>query len=100
MISCIDANHIDVQFEDGTIIRNRKYNDFVKGVIGNPKLPPARKRKDIERIGEIRVMNDGSTGTIVRYRNAADIDIDFGDGKLAKHKSYAHFFAGRIKCPI
>lgn len=100
IISCVDANHIDVRFDDGTIIKNRKYSDFINGIIGNPNLLPARNRKDTERIGEVRVMNDGSTGTIVAYRNAGDIDIDFGDGRIARHKKYAHFSAGRVKCPI
>lgn len=97
LVSGVDANHIDVKFDDGTIVKNRKYNDFKKGIIGNPNLLPARKRKDQERLGEVKMMRDGSVGKIVKYRNAGDIDIDFGDGKIVMHKKYANFAAGSVK---
>ena len=99
IISARDANHIDVRFDDGTIICNRKMGDFFNGNIGNPNLLPARKRKDKERIGMQRRMNDGNIGTIIAYRNAGDVDVDFGDGRVVKHKAYANFAAGSIKCP-
>lgn len=94
-----DANHIDVCFDDGTIIRNRKVEDFLKGNIANPNLLPARKRKDKERLGMRRIMHDGNIGTLITYRNAGDIDVDFGDGRVAKHKAYANFVKGSVKCP-
>lgn len=99
IISCRDANHIDVRFEDGIIIRNRKYNDFKKGVIGHPKLAPVRNRKEKERLGEIRKMNDGTVGKIISYKNAGDIDVDFGENRIARHKAYANFVSGKIRCP-
>lgn len=100
IISCVDANHIDVRFDDGTVVKNRKYYDFVSGVIGNPNLSPARNTKAAERLGEVRVMKDGRSGTVVKYRNAGDIDIDFGEGKIARHKTYANFCAGSVRGPM
>lgn len=99
IISCRDANHIDVRFEDGVIVRNRKYADFKKGVIGHPDLASVRDKKDKERLGEIRQMNDGSIGKIISYKNACDIDVDFGENRIARHKAYANFASGKIRCP-
>ena len=99
IISCRDANHIDVRFEDGVIVRNRKYADFKKGVIGHPDLASVRDKKDKERLGEIRQMNDGSIGKIISYKNACDIDVDFGENRIARHKAYANFVSGKIRCP-
>ena len=33
-----DKNHIDVIFEDGTIVENKTYNNFKKGLIKNPNF--------------------------------------------------------------
>lgn len=99
IISCRDANHIDVCFEDGIIVRNRKYDDFKKGVIGHPNLATVRNKKDKERLGEIRQMNDGSIGKIISYKNACDIDVDFGENRIARHKACANFAGGKIRCP-
>lgn len=52
-----------------------------------------------ERIGEKREMNCGSVGRIIEYRNAEDIDIDFGEGRIARHKKYANFVKGSIRIP-
>ena len=33
-----DKNHIDVIFEDGTIVQNKTYNNFKNGLIKNPNF--------------------------------------------------------------
>ena len=38
IIAYKNPSNIDVQFEDGTIIYNKKYYDFKRGAIKNPKL--------------------------------------------------------------
>lgn len=97
IIEVVDANHIDVEFEDGTIVRNRKYNDFLNGVIANPKLPPFRKGRREDRLGERRTMKNGKQAEIVRYGGANDIDLQWEDGTISKNKKYSNFCAGAIR---
>ena len=97
IIEVVDANHIDVEFEDGTIVRNRKYNDFLKGVIANPKLPPCRKERREDRLGERRTMKNGKQAEIVCYRSANDIDLQWEDGTISSHKKYSNFCTGAVR---
>lgn len=78
---------IDVQFEDGTIIKT-SFNKFITGVVRYPysKL----------RIGEQSVATNGMKITIVNYRSNTDIDIEFEDGTLKTGVKYGRFKSGRI----
>ena len=38
IIAYRDCKDIDVQFEDGTIVENRQYGEFLKGTIANPNI--------------------------------------------------------------
>ncbi len=78
---------IDVQFEDGTVISHRIYGEFKKGSIMKPKK------------NEIRVMYNGQKAKIIEYRNCFDIDIQFDDGTIVKHKIYNNFKRGLIRNP-
>ena len=49
-----------------------------------------------KRIGETRTMRCGMQATITKYRLSTDIDVLFENGKVAKHKTYAHFKEGCI----
>lgn len=90
--SCTD---IDVKFEDGTIIQNREYGDFKKGNIANPNFQPDRTHAALH-LNETRVMKNGMTATIIKYRGCNDIDIRFEDGTIREHAKYGHFLSGRI----
>lgn len=52
-----------------------------------------------ERIGISMMMNCGMKATIIAYRQYSDIDIQFEDGTIVKHKRYDHFKTGAIKFP-
>ena len=54
----------------------------------------------IDRIGETRRMNNGLMATIIRYRNAMDIDVEFENGQ--KHLGTRHelFKKGKVRCPV
>lgn len=93
---------IDVEFEDGFISYNRNYSDFKKRSIKNPnfkiktnrkaKVKPIYKNKIntrnkknnnykvLDRTGESVVNNYGNTITIIKYTNARDVIVEFGDG--------------------
>ena len=58
----------------------------------------SKNNKNI-RIGEQNRANNGQMMTIVAYKNASDIDIQFEDGLIVYHKDYWAFKDGRIKNP-
>lgn len=82
------CDDIDVIFEDGYIAVNKRYNKFKDGGIINKNFNhPAI----IDRTGETIVNNQGLKATIIKYRNAKDIDIEFEDGYIEKHVIYKNF---------
>ena len=94
---------IDVEFEDGTIIRNRTYSNFKAGRIKNPnfhlsypKCISKRNKCKNERIGEKSINTKGQKMTIIAYRSGKDLDIQFEDGTIVKNKSYYSFKHGCI----
>ena len=81
---------IDIQFEDGTIVENRRYEHFLKGTIAYPKE---------KRIGETKENNQGLKMTIIAYRNTKDINVQFEDGTIVENKQYGNFLRGTIVNP-
>ena len=88
-----NSKDIDIQFEDGTIVKNKRYSNFKNGRIRNSNLSNIRIKN---RIGETNVAHNGQIMTIITYRNANDIDIQFEDGTIFKNKSYYNFLKGTI----
>ena len=87
-----NAMGIDVCFEDGTAVKDRRYEDFKKGKIANPNTKASAEN----RLGETRIMNCGMKATIIRYGNAMDIDVCFEDGTVVEDRDYAQFKRGNI----
>lgn len=56
--------------------------------------------KKIERTGEIGIMTTGLKATIIAYRNANNMDIEFENGIIVHNQSYGHFVRGQIYCPM
>ena len=79
---------IDVQFEDGTIVRTTKYQ-FIKGEVKNPNF----------WIGKSNKMFNGQVATIIAYRGYYDIDVQFEDGTIVTHKAIDKFKSGNITSP-
>ena len=50
-----------------------------------------------DRTGETKMMNCGLKATIIRYRKAIDIDIQFEDGLIVEHLKYYNFAKGNIR---
>ncbi len=82
---------IDVRFKDGTLVKHRKYREFKKGKIANPK-------NKASRLGETSMMNCGMNATIIRYNTSKDIDVRFEDGTVVKDRQYREF--KKVKLPI
>lgn len=92
-----NAEDIDVEFDDGTVVKNVTYYNFSKGTILNPSLP--HPQAHINRIGDIRIMNCGHQATIIAYRNQHDMDIQFEDGEIRYGVQYEKFQRGSVLHP-
>lgn len=94
---------IDIQFEDGTIVKNKIYTNFKKGNIKNPnvknKYMAEKLNKRNSRIGETNIAKNGLKMTIVAYRGCKDIDIQFEDNVIIYNKTYDNFKKGSIEHP-
>ena len=93
------SQNIAVQFSDGTVVYNRRYDDFLQGHISNPNQEKPNKLKK-EREGTRRQMNSGLWAFVKEYRRADDIDVEFEiDGAINKNKSWIDFNRGKIAHP-
>ena len=86
------SNDIDIQFEDGTIVKHKTYQNFISGYIRNPKK---MKSKRIEE----NISSIGLKMKIINFRNSKDIDVEFEDGKIIKNTRFHTFFKGQIRHP-
>lgn len=100
-VKYLKAIDIDVQFEDGTIVCHRSKVDFLKGGIKNPNLKRKNNKRKLQAscIGHTRLMNNGMEATCIEYRGYDDIDIQFEDGTIVKHRSKLDFLKGVIENP-
>ena len=57
------------------------------------------KNKRDDRIGMSMMMNCGMRATIINYRTCNDIDVQFEDGTIVKHKGFGAFQKRNIKNP-
>lgn len=89
------CDNINVRFEDGAVVKHRKYREFKKGEIANPNIKASAEN----RLGETKMMNCGMEATIIQYKNAMDIDVRFEDGSMVEHKAYSAFKKGEIANP-
>lgn len=52
-----------------------------------------------DRLLEERTNTQGLSMRIISYKNSHDIDVEFQDGYIARHKQYSHFKRGNIRNP-
>ena len=90
IIAYRSAADIDVQFEDGTIVYNKSYNNFKKGYISNPNY---------SRIGEKRKANNCQWMEIIEWFAYKNITVKFEDGTVVKNRAYGCFKKGEIANP-
>lgn len=99
IIDYFSPTNINVKFEDGTIVKNKNYQEFKRGNIANPNFINPKFIGKIERKGETNVMHNGQTATIIEYFNNKNITIQFEDGTVVKNKKYSRFLSGNIGNP-
>lgn len=90
IIAYRSCKEVDVQFENGVIVKNKTYVAFKRGQIGLSG----------SRVGEVSTANNGIKMKIIEYRSFSDIDIQFEDGIIVCHKSYDSFKQGSITHPF
>lgn len=89
---------ISVEFEDGTIVSNRTYSNFLSGTIRNPNISNIQI-KDKERLNENKYMINGMFAIVKDYKDSKHIDIEFEDGTLVEDRDYNAFKKGLISNP-
>ena len=96
VIEVRDAKDIDVRFEDGTIVRHTTISKFNKSEILTDALSHNYKYR---KIGEVRVMKCGKKAKLIADRGAHDIDVEFEDGTIIQHRDRVCFEKGTIAYP-
>ena len=88
---------IDVQFEDGTIVKNRTYINFKNGRISN-----SVKRTKIpigQYVGRTKVMNNGLKAMVIEEESGKNLTIQFEDGTIVYNKTRTNFDRGNVRNP-
>ena len=94
------SDDIDVEFEDGEIVRHKKLDSLRKGVIAHPRISQYEIiKKRASCVGVSIMQSCGLMATCIAYRKADDIDIEFEDGTIVYHKYKSHFYKGNIGYP-
>lgn len=92
---------IDIQYEDGVIIKGICYSSWVKGEIKHPTIKSLSQQKVSEEDlkGQINTMSNGMQATIIAARSIKDVDVQFEDGNIVEHAAYSSFKSGHICHP-
>lgn len=89
------TSNITVKFEDGTIVANKNYNNFLIGCIRNPNLKTNTEHAD-SRLNQTNTTNDGYVVKIIKYNKYNDITVQFEDG-TERRTDYKSFQLGSIR---
>lgn len=97
VIAYRQSNDIDVQFENGEIRKHTRIDSFCKGA-----LSPDNYRKNLAKtkyIGKTKLMRCGLKATIIAYKDANNLDVEFEDGNICKNKPSCGFNNGYLMHP-
>ena len=87
-----NVHDITIKYEDGKEIEHCHFSNFKKGTIRKYSA----KEIGEQRIGEKNMMSCGMECSIIAYRGAHDIDVQFEDGNIVNHRAYHSFLSGKI----
>ena len=100
-----NASDVDIQFEDGEIIKNKQYGAFRRGEILHPTNHSHYWQKSLTaknaetKVGETHLATNGQVMTIIRYGSNIDLDVQFEDGTIVPNRQYSNFVTGNIRNP-
>lgn len=92
------CDDIDVLFEDGYLAEHKQYSCFLAGEILNPNVIVKGPAIKSSRVGVTLINIQGLKMTIIAYRKADDIDVQFENGTVIT-TSYHYFSKGNVVCP-
>ena len=95
VINIRTKDDIDVEFEDKSIVKHTAISKFEKGTI----LTYALSHNYKYRTGQRKKMRCGKYATIIEDRGSHDIDVQFDDGVIVRHRDRANFDRGSIAYP-
>ena len=104
IVEYADSMHIVVRFPNGERLTT-SYKIFAAGELRPSYIGKNYKQQQISAeakegaVGATRIASNGQEMTIIAYRNANDIDIQFRDGTVVKHKRIHNFMMGKIQNP-
>lgn len=98
---------INIEFEDGTIIKDCQKRKFLKGTISNPNISKNKqlessvnKIKEVKEktsyVGKTKTMNCGLKATVIEDFGYKNITIQFEDGLIRKNCRRDKFKEGKI----
>lgn len=90
-----NSKDIDVQFDDGVVVRHKYYHTYLHGSVGHPNISNHKK----SYVGVTRVMNNGMLATVIRSDGSQDVDIQFEDGIVLEHREISSFMRGEVAHP-
>lgn len=83
------TSDIDVIFDDGSIVTNKSYNEFIKGNISHPKYRTLK-------IEKLRLMQEHGIKDVLRYQNKNDFDVELEDGTIMYNVNYYRCTSGDL----
>ena len=93
---------VDIQFEDGTVVRNKSYQHFKKGKVGNPSLSRkevTKRLKTLKYLNATIMQNCGLYAKIDNYVTADDVRVVFEDGEISETHYLNCFLEGSSSHP-
>lgn len=106
IIAYHSSNNIDIQFEDGVIVKHKNYWSFKNDNLGHPlhSMKVVCNKSLVDKnekkyVGMSNKMSNGMSATIIAYRGAHDIDVEFEDGYVGLNKTMTCFKRGTIFNP-
>lgn len=81
--------NVDIEYEDGTVLKNRKVNCLKRGKIEKP----------INRVGEVYSLNQGYTAKILEYDSYNTYKILISDGTILENLQYNQIKKGTVENP-
>lgn len=91
------SKDIDVEFEDGIVVKNKSYDHFLRGKIKHPDCD--RRNLEEKWLGKSTVARNGLKMEVIACRKYDDVDIRFEDGTIVEHVSLKHLKEGSIRHP-
>ena len=99
IITYRNCKDIDVQFEDGVIVKHKSYGNFIKGKIKHPNIDTTISKNKNSHIGESIKASNGQIMTIIDWIRCNNITVKFEDGTVVNNVQYSSFIQGRVKNP-